>query len=70
MNAVIHGNQVQQPTFPGYNPASRAAATDYSGAASALGNWEQGVYNRDASSAAQGNSAAIGGVATVAAAFL
>jgi hypothetical protein len=39
MNAVLTGQQVQNPTFNGFSAAGYTPGADYSGAASALGQW-------------------------------
>ncbi len=44
MNAVLSGNQVQNPQFSGYYTQGQTAGPDYSGAASALGQWQSGIY--------------------------
>jgi len=42
MNAVLNGQQVQNPSFNGFAQAGYVPGTDYSGAASALGQWNSG----------------------------
>jgi hypothetical protein len=47
MNAVLTGQQVQSPTFQGFSQAGYTPGTDYSGAASSLGQWNSGVMAQD-----------------------
>lgn len=49
MNAVLTGQQVQNPSFNGFSQAGYVPGADYSGAASALGQW-------NSAQAAQNNS--------------
>lgn len=43
MNAVLSGNQVQSPAFSGYYTQGQTQGADYSGAASALGQYNSGI---------------------------
>jgi hypothetical protein len=45
LNAMVSGQQVGIPQFGGYNAAGRAAPTDYMGAATNEGNFNQGMNN-------------------------
>lgn len=64
MNAVLNGNQVQNPTFNGFSQAGYTPGADYSGAASALGQWQSA---QDATNAA-GFGSILGAVGTLGAA--
>jgi len=44
MNAVLTGQQVNMPQFNGFTAAGYTPGADYSGAASALGQYNSGVY--------------------------
>lgn len=72
MNAVLTGQQVQSPTFPGYASAGVANGPDYSGAMQGSASWAQGMYNADQASAASTNSmiAGLGAAGIGAAAFM
>ncbi|MEF8758320.1 MAG: hypothetical protein V5B36_00910 [Candidatus Accumulibacter sp. UW25] len=65
MNAVLSGNQVNMPAFPSYAQQANAGGTDYMGATTALGNWNQGVYNRDAAAANAANGSLLGMVGSI-----
>jgi len=45
MNAVLTGQQVQSPTFPGFASAGYTPGPDILGATGALGSWNQGIWN-------------------------
>jgi hypothetical protein len=62
MNALLTGQQVSTPQMPGFVSAGKAAATDYTGAAEAQGN-----YNLDQFSIEQGGlNSTMGGIASLA----
>lgn len=71
MNAVLGGNQVQNPQFSGYYTQGQTAGPDLLGAASSLGQYNSGVAAQGAANAASGNSttAALGSAAITAAAI-
>lgn len=48
MNAVLTGQQVGMPQMPGFTAAGYTPGADYSGAASALGQYNSGVAAQDA----------------------
>ncbi|MCA1859314.1 hypothetical protein LE191_04215 [Janthinobacterium sp. HSC-3S05] len=66
LNALLSGQQVQNPTFNSYALAGNAGGADILGATQAQGQWDQGIYNQQASTAA-GNNAALAGMAGTAA---
>jgi hypothetical protein len=68
MNAVISGQQVQSPTMPSFASAGYTPGADQTGATSALGSWNQGLYNSQAASAANSNSSTLSTVGTIGAA--
>lgn len=70
MNAVLNGNQVATPQFTQYAQSANPGGTDYSGATNALGQWNQGVYNRDAANAQAGNNGLMAAAGTIGAAFI
>lgn len=71
MNAVLSGQQVQNPQFSGYYTQGQTAGPNYAGAASALGQWNSGIYAADqaAASSANATTGALGGAAITAAAI-
>lgn len=66
LNALMTGQQVQSPTFNNYALQGQTAGADLSSAAASQGNWDQGVFNQQAASAASNNQA-MTGVASAAA---
>jgi hypothetical protein len=56
MNAVLSGQQVQNPTMPTYNQAGVTAGSNLSGAASALGQWNSGVAAQQGANQSSMNS--------------
>lgn len=44
INAIMSGQQVQAPSFEGFNQSNKAAGVDYSGAAAAQGAADQAAY--------------------------
>lgn len=66
MNAVLTGQQVQNPSFNGFAQAGYTPGADYSGAASALGQWNsaQAAQNQ------AGFSSALGTLGTLGSAFM
>lgn len=57
MNAVINGQQVGMPQFPQYAQAGNPGGINYTGATSALGDWNTGVYNSQVGAANSSNNA-------------
>jgi hypothetical protein len=66
MNAVMTGQQVQSPTFSNYAQQSNPGGTNYTGAASLLGQWDSGVaaQNNNANSGIMNTLGSLG-VATI-----
>jgi hypothetical protein len=65
LNALLTGQQVQQPNMPSFTPSSRAETPDLLGAAS--GQYNAGLDSFNAKAGQQGqNTAALGGLAGVA----
>jgi hypothetical protein len=58
MNAVLTGQQVQNPTMPAFATAGYTGGADRMGATSALGSWNQGLYNSDVATTNANNQAA------------
>lgn len=64
MNAVLTGQQVGMPQMPGFTAAGYTPGADYSGAASATGQYNSGVYAQNSANA----SSTMGTIGSVAAA--
>ena len=69
LNAVRTGAQVTNPTFTSVPQQATTAGPDLMGATGQQNQYNMGLYNSGVASANSGNSAAIGGIATVAAAM-
>lgn len=69
MNALLSGQQIQNPQFNSFALQGQAQGADLLGAATAQGQWNQGIYNQQASAAAANNSALAGLAGTAAMAF-
>ncbi len=65
LNALMSGQQVQNPEFKNYYLQNQTAGADYLGAASSQGDWDRGIYNAQAAEASSGN-AALGNLASAA----
>lgn len=67
-NAMLTGQQVQSPNMPSFATAGYTGGADHMGATSALGSWNQGLYNSQVASNNANNSAiaGLGGAALMA----
>jgi hypothetical protein len=72
LNALLTGSQVQAPNFSGFAQQGQTAGPDLLNAAVQQGQWNQGVWNRDAATTTANNNATtttVGSLAAMAAMY-